>query len=249
MWCWIWCWSAPDSLKTGDKDQPRTTRWRNEAHIIRLPPTTATYILVHCCCRISLPLIPITRLPPAMARYTRTTKHARRLLYFTNYHIHDYGDFRPRNKNARWIKTAQEENIYRPKKRCTWTRSTSGTNLTKDTMKRHNSMKEESGVKQQYSRTSIFGRIYQYCTTREQTSFTINNHHTTTSDNSRLLENMPRTCIQVLFDKRTQQEARGLHSENALFSSKKAHINKKTSSRQQFFKQHKIQDPLTFCSK
>ena len=33
-----------------------------------------------------------------MARYTRTAKYARRLLYFTNYHIHDYGDFRPRNK-------------------------------------------------------------------------------------------------------------------------------------------------------
>ena len=68
---------------------------------------------------------------------------------------------------------------------------------------------------------SIFGRIYQYCTTHEQTTFTINHHHTTISDNSRLPENMPRTCIQVLFDKRTQQEARGLYSVSALFSSKK----------------------------
>ena len=33
-----------------------------------------------------------------MARHTRTAKYARRLLYFTNYHIHDYEDFRPRNK-------------------------------------------------------------------------------------------------------------------------------------------------------
>jgi len=82
-------------------------------------------------------------------------------------------------------------------------------------------MKEELGVKQQYSRMSIFRRIYQYCTTHEQTAFTINHHHTTTSDNSRLPENMPRTCIQVLFDKRTQQEARGLHSKSALFHSKK----------------------------
>ena len=32
------------------------------------------------------------------SRYTRTTKYARGLLYFRNYHIHDYGDFRPRNK-------------------------------------------------------------------------------------------------------------------------------------------------------
>ena len=48
---------------------------------------------VQCCCRISLPLIPITRLPPATTRYTRTTKYAWGLLYFTNYHIHDYEGF------------------------------------------------------------------------------------------------------------------------------------------------------------
>ena len=60
--------------------------------------------------------------------------------------------------------------------------STNGTNLTKDTVKRHNSMKEDSGVKEQYSRTSIFERIYQHCTTREQTAFTLNHHHTTASD-------------------------------------------------------------------
>ena len=56
-----------------------------------------------------------------------------------------------------------------------------------------------SEKQEQYSRTSIFGRIYQHCTTREQTTFTLNHHHTTTSDNSRLPENMPRSCIQVLF--------------------------------------------------
>ena len=33
-----------------------------------------------------------------MARHTRTTKYARGLLYFTNYHIHDYRDFRTSNK-------------------------------------------------------------------------------------------------------------------------------------------------------
>ena len=31
-------------------------------------------------------------------RYIRLTTHVRGLLYFTNYHIHDYGDFRPCNK-------------------------------------------------------------------------------------------------------------------------------------------------------
>ena len=59
-------------------------------------------------------------------------------------------------------------------------------------------MKEDSGVKEQYSRTSIFGRIYQHYATSKQTTFTINHHHTTTSDNSRLPENMPKLCFRVL---------------------------------------------------
>ena len=67
-------------------------------------------------------------------------------------------------------------------------------------MKRQNSMKDDSGVKEQYSRTSIFRRIYQHCTTREQIAFTLNHHHTTTSDNSKLPENMPRSYIRVLFE-------------------------------------------------
>ena len=54
---------------------------------------------------------------------------------------------------------------------------------------------KNSGVKEQYSRTSIFERIYQHCTTHEQTSFTLNHHHITTSDNNRLPENMPRSYI------------------------------------------------------
>ena len=59
-------------------------------------------------------------------------------------------------------------------------------------------MKKDSGVKEQYSRTSIFERIYQHYTTREQTAFILNHHHTTTSDNSRLPENTPRPCIRVI---------------------------------------------------
>ena len=167
MWYRIWCWSAPESLKTSGEDQTRTAGWRNVSHITRLPPTTATYFQVQCCCRISLPLIPITRLPPATARYTRTVKYARRLLYFTNYHIHDYREHQNKQQNAQWIKIAHQEDIYRPKKRCTWTGSTNRTNLTNDIVKRQNSMKEDSGVKEQYSKTSIFGRIYQHSTTHE----------------------------------------------------------------------------------
>jgi hypothetical protein len=53
------------------------------------------YYLVQCCCKISLPLISITRLLPST---TRLTTHVRWLLYFTNYHIYDYGDFRLYNK-------------------------------------------------------------------------------------------------------------------------------------------------------
>ena len=90
------------------------------------------------------------------------------------------------------------EGIYRPKKRCTWTRSTNETSLTKDTVKRQNSMKKDLGVKEQYSRTSIFERIYQHCTTHEQTTFTLNHHHTTTSDNSSLSKNTPRPRIRFL---------------------------------------------------
>ena len=59
-------------------------------------------------------------------------------------------------------------------------------------------MKEDSDVKEQYSKTSIFGRIYQHSTTCEQKAFTLNHHHTTTSDNSRLPENTPRPCIRFL---------------------------------------------------
>ena len=73
------------------------------------------------------------------------------------------------------------------------------TYITKGIVKRQNSMKEDSGVKEQYSRTSIFERICQHCTTHEQTAFTLNHYHTTTSDNSRLPENMPRPCTRVLF--------------------------------------------------
>ena len=68
----------------------------------------------------------------------------------------------------------------------------------KATVKRQNSIKEDSGVKEEYPRTSIFERIYQHCTSREQTTFTLNHHHTTTSSNSRLSENMPKPCFRVL---------------------------------------------------
>jgi len=210
MWCQIRCWSAPDSRKADEEDQPRTAGWGNVSHITRLPLTTATYFLVQCRCKISLPLIHITRLPPATTRYTRTTKYAQVLLYFTNYHIHDYGDFRTMQQDFRWIKTAHQEDIYRPKKRCTWTGSTNRTNLTKDTVKRHKSIKEDTSMKEQYSRTSIFGRIYQHRTTHERATFTLNHHHTTTSDSSRLPENMTRSYIRVLFYKRTRIYDQGL---------------------------------------
>jgi hypothetical protein len=40
----------------------------------------------------------IARLLPSATRFTKITTHARGLLYFTNYHISDYGDFRLYNK-------------------------------------------------------------------------------------------------------------------------------------------------------
>jgi hypothetical protein len=56
------------------------------------------YFLVQCCCKISLPLISIIRLLPSATRLTRFTTHAWGLLYFTNYHTHDYKNFRLYNK-------------------------------------------------------------------------------------------------------------------------------------------------------
>ena len=57
---------------------------------------------------------------------------------------------------------------------------------------------EDSGEREQYSKTSIFRRIYRHSTTREQKAFKLNHHHTTTSDNSRLPEKMPKHCFRVL---------------------------------------------------
>jgi hypothetical protein len=98
MWSWIRRWSAPDSRKTVWKKQPEATRWWNTSHITRLLPPTTTYYLVQCRCEISLPLISITRLLLSAIRLTRFTTHARGLLYFTNYHTHDYENFRLYNK-------------------------------------------------------------------------------------------------------------------------------------------------------
>ena len=83
-------------------------------------------------------------------------------------------------------------------------------------------MKEDSGVKEQYSRTSIFGRIYQHCTTHGPTAFTLNHHYTTTSDNSRLPENMPRICIQVLFGQKNLARGSGAKLSECIFSFKKS---------------------------
>jgi hypothetical protein len=65
-------------------------------HKTSLPATT--YYLVQCCCKISLPLISITRLLPFATRLIGLTTHVWGLLYFTNYHIHDYEDFKLYNK-------------------------------------------------------------------------------------------------------------------------------------------------------
>ena len=56
---------------------------------------------------------------------------------------------------------------------------------------------EDSGEREQYSKTGIFERIYQHNTTRERKAFTLNHHHTTTSDNSRLPEDTLKLCFRV----------------------------------------------------
>jgi hypothetical protein len=91
MWFWIRHWSAPDNHKAVWKDQLEATGWWNASHITRLLPHATTYYLVQCCREISLPLISIIRLLPSATKLARLTTHVRGLLYFTNYHIHDYG--------------------------------------------------------------------------------------------------------------------------------------------------------------
>ena len=76
-----------------------------------------------------------------MTRHTGITRYARGLLYLTNYHIHDYEVF---NKMFNGWKHAPREGIYRSKEQCTWTRSTDETNLSKDTVKRQDSIMEDS---------------------------------------------------------------------------------------------------------
>ena len=91
------------------------------------------------------------------------------------------------------------------------TRSTNEISLTKDTVKRQDSIMDDSGEREQYSKTGIFRRIYQHSITREQKAFTLNHHHTTTSDNSRLSKNTPRPRIRVL----PEQNSKEISSEAA----------------------------------
>ena len=58
------------------------------------------------------------------------------------------------------MKTALREGIYRSKERRTWTRSTNEISLTNDIVKRQDSIMDDSGEREQYSKTGIFGRIY-----------------------------------------------------------------------------------------
>ena len=72
---------------------------------------------------------------------------------------------------------------------------------------------DNSGKKEQYSKTGIFGRIYQHSTTREQKAFTLNYHHITTSDNSRPSKNTPRPRVRVL----PKQNNKDIRSEAACY--------------------------------
>ena len=131
---------------------------------------------------------------------------------------------------------------------------------------------EDSGEKEQYSKMSIFGRICQHCTTREQATFTLNHHQTTTPDkqqttreftknnaseffqNQRTQINAQRLQKEKISVPRTnqtqdpptlcskQQEARGLHSVSAPFFQKSAH-HSKDFFKSAILKQHKIQRP------
>ena len=146
------------------------------------------------------------------------------LLYFTNYHIHDYEGF---NKMFNGWKQALREGIYRLKERRTWTRSTNETSLTKDTVKRQDSIMED------YSKTSIFERICQHCTTREQPTFTLNHHHTTTPDKQQTTREYAKNNASEFFlNQRTRINAQRLQQGKISVS-----------------RTNQTQDPPTPCSK
>ena len=124
-------------------------------------------------------------------------------------------------------------------------------------MKRQDSVMEDSGEREQYSKTGIFGRIYRHSTTHEQKAFTLNHLHLTTADHQRICQN---PASEFFLNKTTQIYARGLQKErymvlsnnsdsrpsNFLFQIargsgatlsecpffKKAHVTQETSSRQ-----------------
>ena len=117
--------------------------------------------------------------------------------------------------------------------RRTWTRSTNKTSLTKDTVKRHDSIMEDSGEKEQYSKTSIFGRICQRCTTHEQATFTLNHHHTTTPDKQQTIREYAKNNASEFFqNQRTQINAQRLQQEKISVP-----------------RTNQTQDPPTLCSK
>jgi hypothetical protein len=110
------------------------------SHIIRLLPPATIYYLVQCCYKISLLLISITRLLPSATRLTRFTTHAWGLLYFTNYHTHDYENFKLYNKTLDESKQ-HTRGVFIDQRVVPYTGSTNRTSLTKVSVKRQKSIR------------------------------------------------------------------------------------------------------------
>jgi hypothetical protein len=71
MWCWIRCWSTPDSHEAEWKDQPRAAGWGNVSHFTRLLPYARIDYPTQYRWEISQPLISIIRLLPSTISNTR----------------------------------------------------------------------------------------------------------------------------------------------------------------------------------
>jgi hypothetical protein len=175
MWCWIRCRSAPDSHEVEWKNQPGAVGWENASHITRLLPLVSTYYLVQCRCEISLPLISIIRFFPPATRYTRPTTHARELLYFINYHIHEYKTSRFTPRLYRFA-AARQEGIHRPRSGVHG--PSPPTNQTKkgfkevtESSKGKTTTHEDTVLEEGISR-----RKCQHCTIRDWTTFILNHH-------------------------------------------------------------------------
>jgi hypothetical protein len=211
MWSWIKRWSAPDSRKAVWKDQLEAIGWWNVSHITRLLPLATTYYLVQCCCEISLPLISITRLLFPATKLTRLTNLRSGLFYFTKLSYSWLWRLRTIQQDTWWIEAAHQEGIYRLKSDVHKPGAPTEQAWQRSQWKDRKQYEEDTRMKEQYSKTSIFERI----TNTVHLVTTENSIQPPTTTNFRHKSRLPKKTIEDPLSKfltieKTQKDARGL---------------------------------------